>query len=68
MAVPEAWIGKSLRELELPRKHGISVVAVHDMLMDKIQAAPDPDAVLTESDTLLVAGTDEALAQAAGRE
>jgi len=68
MAVPEAWIGKTLRELELPRKHGISVVALHDMLMDKIQAAPDPDAVLKESDTLLVAGTDEALAQVAGRD
>ena len=68
MAVPEDWIGKTLRELELPRKHGISVVALHDMLMDQIQAAPDPDGVLKESDTLLVAGTDEALARVASRE
>ena len=68
MAVPEGWIGKTLRELELPRKHGISVVAVHDMLRGRMQAAPDPDAMLTDSDTLLVAGTDEALAEAAGRE
>jgi len=68
MAVPEGWIGKTLRDLELPRKHGVSVVAVHDMLLGTIQAAPDPDAVLKESDTLLVAGADENLAQAAGRE
>lgn len=68
MAVPEEWLGKSLRELELPRKHGISVVAVNDMLLGSIQAAPDPDAALKESDTLLVAGTDENLARAAGRQ
>ena len=40
MAVPEAWIGKTLRELELPRRHGVSVVAVHDMLLARMQAAP----------------------------
>ena len=68
MAVPEEWLGRSLRELELPRKHSISVVAVNDMLLGRIQAAPDPDAVLKDSDTLLVAGTDENLARAAGRE
>lgn len=65
MAVPEPWVGKSLRELQLPRRHGISVVAVHDILSDRMQPVPDPDAPLKESDTLIVAGTDESLAQAA---
>ncbi len=61
MAVPSAWVGQTLRDLQLPRRHGISVVAVHDVLMDEIQPVPDPDAPLKESDTLLVAGTDENL-------
>lgn len=65
MAVPADWVGKSLRDLQLPRHHGISVVAVHDVLMDEILPVPDPDAPLKESDTLLVAGTDESLAKAA---
>jgi trk system potassium uptake protein TrkA len=65
MAVPEAWVGKTLRHLELPRRHGISVVAVHDVLMDRMHAPADPDAVLKESDTLLVAGMDANLAKAA---
>jgi trk system potassium uptake protein TrkA len=65
MAVPMSWVGRSLRDLELPRKHGISVVAVHDVLMDRIQPVPDPDRPLTDSDTLLVAGTDENLEKAA---
>jgi K+/H+ antiporter YhaU regulatory subunit KhtT len=34
-------------------------------LTDQIVTAPDPDTVLKESDTLLVAGKDEDLARAA---
>ena len=65
MAVPSSWVGRSLRDLQLPKRHGISVVAVHDMLRDEILPVPDPDAPLMESDTLLVAGTDKNLAKAA---
>ena len=65
MAVPNAWLGRSLRDLQLPRRHGISVVALHDVLMDQILPVPDPDALLKESDTLFVAGTDDSLGKAA---
>lgn len=65
MAVPERWIGSTLRELELPRRYRISVIAVHDMLLDEMSPIPDPDANLKESDTLLVAGRDEDLAKVA---
>jgi len=65
MAVPESWIGKSLRTLELPRHYRISVVAVHDLLRDEIVPVPDPDAPLKDSDTLLVLGRDANLAQLA---
>jgi trk system potassium uptake protein TrkA len=65
MAVPEAWIGQSLRQLELPRRFRISVIAVHDVLTDEMIPVPDPNAPLKESDTLLVAGKDEDLARAA---
>lgn len=65
MAVPESWIGMSLRELQLPKNHRVSVVAVHDFLQGEIVGIPDPDAQLKESDTLIVAGADDDLAQAA---
>jgi trk system potassium uptake protein TrkA len=65
MAVPDAWVGKSLRELQLPRKYRISVIAVHDVLTDAMVPVPDPDAPLKESDTLLIAGRDEHLARLA---
>ena len=65
MAVPAAWNGKSLRALNLRRTYNISVVAVHDVLTDKMLTAPDPDEPLKESDTLLVAGSEEDLARVA---
>lgn len=65
MAVPESWIGHTLRELALPRRYRIGVIAVHDVLRDEIIPVPAPDAKLKESDTLLIAGADEDLAAAA---
>lgn len=54
MAVPDIWIGKTLRDLELPRRHRVSVVAVHDALHDEMFVVPDPDTVLKESDSVLL--------------
>lgn len=65
MAIPESWVGRPLRDLQIPRRYGVSVVAVHDVLMDEIHPVPDPDAPLKESDTLLLVGRDEKLAKAA---
>jgi trk system potassium uptake protein len=65
MAVPDAWVGRSLRELELPRRFGVSVVTLHDVLTDEMISAPDPDAPLKESDTLIVAGRNDQLARVA---
>ena len=65
MAVPNAWKGKSLRELQLRMKHNVSVIAVRDVLTDQLVAVPDPDAPLKDSDTLLVAGNGANLARIA---
>ena len=65
MGVPDSWVGRTLRELELRQRFGITVVAIHDILTDKMAASSNPDVRLKDSDTLLVAGSDEDLAQAA---
>ncbi len=65
MAVPNSWIGRSLRQLALPNRYRIFVIAVHDVLRDEMIAVPDADAKLKDSDTLLVAGKDEDLERAA---
>jgi len=63
MAVPTGWIGRSLRQLQLPSRHGISVIAVHDFLLDEFRALPNPDAPLKDSDSLLIAGPEKNLAR-----
>lgn len=65
IAVPENWVGKTLRELELPRAHKLGVVAVRDVLTDALTTLPSPDRPLLDSDTLLVAGRTEDLAKVA---
>jgi trk system potassium uptake protein TrkA len=61
MAVPNEWTGRSLRELELRAQHGVAVIAVHDVITDQMIPVPDPDALLKDSETLLIAGSDENL-------
>ena len=61
MAVPPSWQGKTLRELDLPRQHRVSIIAVHDRHHDQMYVPPSPDAPLRPSDTLLVAGADDEL-------
>jgi trk system potassium uptake protein TrkA len=63
MAIPDAWIGRSLRELALPRERGVQLVALYDVLTDHWQVAPDPDAPLKESDVAIIAGSDDVLHQ-----
>lgn len=62
LAVPDAWLGKSLRELNLPAEHGIQVVAIHDVLTGEIDVVPGPDRRLKDSDIAIVAGPDTRIA------
>ena len=63
MAVPDSWLGRSLKELEMRGRFNITVVAVRDVLTGTIVGVPDPDAVLKESDTLFVSGAKSDLAR-----
>lgn len=61
MAIPDDWIGKTLRELALPSSRGVQIVALFDVLNDRWEVVPDPDLKLTESHVAIVAGRDETL-------
>ncbi len=63
VVVPPEWQGKSLRVIDMRQRFGLHVVGVHDMLRDRMVIPPDPDQPLTTSDTLLVAGSDEAFSR-----
>lgn len=65
MTVPASWEGQTLRALELRARFGVSVVAVHDVLTDRMTPAPDPDAPLLDTQTLVITGTRANLARIA---
>ncbi|HKK28601.1 MAG TPA: TrkA family potassium uptake protein [Gemmatimonadota bacterium] len=68
IAIPDEWLGKSLRELSLPQRFGIQVVAIYDVLNDSMQVVPDPEKPLKESDVAIVAGQDERVARVLGED
>lgn len=65
IAIPQSWQGRTLRELMLRQNYDITVVALKDVLTNRITPTPDPDVKLKESDTLLVAGNDKSLEKTA---
>lgn len=65
MVVPAAWRDKTLRDLAVRAEFGLSVVGIHDTTTDEMIVPPDPDETLSATDTLLLAGPDEALERVA---
>lgn len=62
--VPEEWIGKSLRELNLRTTKKINVVGIKNG--EKFEITPDPDAPLTEEDVLVIIGKNNVLSKLTG--
>lgn len=67
MAPPTDWEGKSLIELELRRKHGVSVVAVvhpgDARRKERVELPPDPEKPLARDVRLFVAGPTTSIAK-----
>jgi trk system potassium uptake protein TrkA len=59
IAPSERFIGRTLRELELPRRFGVQVLGVHDVLADRIDLNPGADFRVKDSDALIVLGRNE---------
>jgi len=65
LVVPEEWRGHTLRELDVRAEYEVSVVGIHETTTDEMTVPPDPDDPLHRTDTLIIAGTDEAVEQVA---
>lgn len=59
LAPPTAFIGKSLVELDLRKKYNLQVIAIRDVLVDKLQLVPRASAVIKDSDVLVIIGREE---------
>jgi trk system potassium uptake protein TrkA len=59
LAPPTAFIGKSLADLDLRKKYNLQVIAIRDVLTNKMQLVPRASAVLKDSDVLVIIGREE---------
>ena len=56
IAPPASFIGKSIAELNLRNRYHIEVIAIRDVLSDKITLVPQASSVIKDSDILVVIG------------
>jgi len=63
IAPPDSFTGKSLRELDLRNKFGITVMAVKELIPERITLGPSADFVIKDSDILIVIGSESQLAK-----
>ena len=59
VAVPEKWVGKTLRELNLRAKYGTNIIAIRDGA--SISVTPDADLPLKSENVLVAVGRNEQL-------
>lgn len=61
IAPPEKFIGKSLRELDLRNKYAVQVIAIKEIIPEKITYIPTADFVIKDSDILIMMGEQKQL-------
>ena len=60
-SAPESWIGKSLKQLNVRSKYGLSIIAFRRG--SEIIVSPNPDAPIEAEDVLIVLGREDDLAR-----
>ena len=61
IAASAKLVGKNLKELRLRNRFGVQVIAIKELVPDRMHMPPDPDFVIKDSDMLIVVGQDESL-------
>jgi trk system potassium uptake protein TrkA len=59
LAPPTDFIGKSLADLDLRKKYALQVIAIRDVLTNKMQLVPRASAIIKDSDVLVIIGKEE---------
>ena len=60
---PEAFIGKKLKDLDLTNKYRVQVIAVRQLVPEKLIFIPGADFVIKDSDVLVVLGEESNIAE-----
>ncbi len=59
IAPPPSFLGKTIGEIQLRKRHHIGVIASRDVLTDQIQMIPSADFLIKDSDILVVIGKEQ---------
>lgn len=59
IAPPEAFMHKSLRDLEIRKKYRVQVLAVKELVPENLVVVPPADYLIKDSDTMLLVGRRE---------
>jgi trk system potassium uptake protein TrkA len=63
IAPPASFIGKSLKELDLRNKYGITVMAIKELIPERTTLGPHAGFVIKDSDILVIIGEESQLAK-----
>ena len=59
IAVPEKWVGKTLRNLDVRNTYGINVIAISHPSNHSVDISINPNNPLSKDDALVLLGTDD---------
>ena len=59
VAPPNDFLGKSIAQLQLRSRYHVEVIAIKDVLSDKLTMIPKADFIIKDGDVLVVVGKDE---------
>jgi len=63
MAPPNSFLGKSIAQLQLRSRYHVEVIAIRDILSDKVNMVPGADFVIKDGDVLVVLGKEKDIQQ-----
>ena len=63
MAPPNSFLGKSIAQLQLRSRYHIEVIAIRDIVSDKINMVPGADIVIKDGDVLVMVGKEKDIQQ-----
>ena len=61
LEVPKSLIGKTLRDADMINRFGVQVVAIKEIIPERINFIPTGDFVLKDSDILILLGSRKGL-------
>jgi trk system potassium uptake protein TrkA len=68
LAPPKEFIGKKLSELNLINQYGVQVVAIKELVPDRLNMIPTAHFLLKDSDIMILLGPNDALDKLRGKE